>query len=333
MKRISLRSPAPLTVSLLACQQESAEPSGRSGTHKVLALLIAVVERPESRSCKGGINSVRLCTRMHQKIVLFFVVAESVACGPPRSSETEPAGESSEHRVHWSYDGESGPDHWAELSRDFAVCAEGTEQSPIDLAGASVVAGPALERRIGEPVITMEQRVEVMDLIDNGHTIQVTDDAPMAIDLDGAHYDLVQYHFHAPSEHTLGGEHAPLEVHYVHRSAQGNLAVLAALVVEGAHEPFLDPLLAALPSGPGDARHLEDLELDLEELHPLTEVYYRYRGSLTTPRCSEGVEWIVWGEPDEISTEQMAAITSHLHENNRPVQPLGERELVLVSSE
>ena len=83
--------------------------------------------------------------------------------------------------------GESGPDHWAELGRDFALRAEGTEQSPIDLTGASVVRGPALERRIGEPVITSEPRIEIMDFIDNGHTIQVTDDASMAIDLDGAH--------------------------------------------------------------------------------------------------------------------------------------------------
>ena len=91
---------------------------------------------------------------MQRKIVLFFVVATSVGCGPPGSPEAEPAGEtpvgSTEHRAHWSYEDESGPDHWAELSRDFTLCAEGTEQSPVDLTEASVVAGPALERRIGE---------------------------------------------------------------------------------------------------------------------------------------------------------------------------------------
>ena len=107
--------------------------------------------------------------------------------------------------------------------------------------------------------------------------------------------------------------------------------MLAVLVVEGAHASLFDLLLAALPSGPGEARHLEDLELNLEELHSVAEGYYRYRGSLTTPPCSDGVEWIVWGEPDEISKEQMSVMTSHLHENNRPVQPLGERELILVS--
>ena len=235
--------------------------------------------------------------------------------------------------VHWGYEGDIGPEHWADLSPDFAMCRDGAEQSPIDLAGATEVEGAALERRLGETVLNLEQRARVMDIVDNGHTIQVTNDVPMALDMDGVHYELVQFHFHAPSEHTIDGEHAPLEVHFVHKSAAGELAVIGILVEEGEHDVLWDPIIGSLPEGPGDARHLEGLELDMRELRPLPKRYYRYRGSLTTPPCSEGVEWIVMAEKRQISPEQMGAMVAHLHDNNRPVQPLGDRELLLVSVE
>ena len=235
--------------------------------------------------------------------------------------------------VQWGYEGDIGPEHWADLSPDFAMCRDGAEQSPIDLAGATEVEGAALERRLGETVLNLEQRARVMDIVDNGHTIQVTNDVPMALDMDGVHYELVQFHFHAPSEHTIDGEHAPLEVHFVHKSAAGELAVIGILVEEGEHDVLWDPIIGSLPEGPGDARHLEGLELDMRELRPLPKRYYRYRGSLTTPPCSEGVEWIVMAEKRQISPEQMGAMVAHLHDNNRPVQPLGDRELLLVSVE
>jgi carbonic anhydrase len=117
----------------------------------------------------------------------------------------------------------------------------------------------------------------------------------------------------------------------VHKSADGELAVIGVLVEEGEHDPIWDPIIGALPEGPGDARHLEDLELDPVEFQPLPERYYRYQGSLTTPPCSEGVQWIVMAEKRQISPEQMAAMVSHLHDNNRPVQPLGDRTIRLVS--
>ena len=109
--------------------------------------------------------------------------------------------------------------------------------------------------------------------------------------------------------------------------------MIGVLVEEGEHDPIWDPIIGALPDGPDDPRHLEGLDLDMSELRPLPKRHYRYRGSLTTPPCTEGVEWIVMAEKRQISPEQMAAIVSHLHDNNRPVQPLGDRELLLVSAE
>ena len=109
------------------------------------------------------------------------------------------------------------------------------------------------------------------------------------------------------------------------------LAVIGVLVEEGEHDSLWDPIIASLPEGPGDSRHVEDLDLDMSDLRPLPRNYFRYRGSLTTPPCSEGVEWIVMAEKRQISPEQMAAMVSRLHDNNRPVQPIGDRKLGLVN--
>jgi carbonic anhydrase len=233
-------------------------------------------------------------------------------------------------QAHWGYTGDIGPAHWADLSPEFALCGSGKRQSPIDLSGASRVKDVTLERRLGPTVLSIEQRARVMDLIDNGHTIQITNDVEVHVEIDGRQYDLVQYHFHAPSEHTIDGRYWPLEAHLVHKSADGQLAVVGVLFEEGKHDPIWDPILTALPSGPGGERHIENLDLDPGELQPLEASFFRYEGSLTTPPCSEGVQWIVMAEHPQLSREQLDLLDSHLHDNNRPVQPLGDRRLSFV---
>jgi carbonic anhydrase len=170
-----------------------------------------------------------------------------------------------------------------------------------------------------------------MDLIDNGHTIQITNDVEVHVEIDGRQYDLVQYHFHAPSEHTTDGRYSPIEAHLVHKSADGRLAVIGVLIEEGEHDPIWDPLISFLPSGPGRTRHIEDLELDPDELKPLDASFFRYEGSLTTPPCSEGVQWIVMAEHPQMSRRQLEALASYLHDNHRPVQPLGDRRLEFIA--
>lgn len=264
--------------------------------------------------------------------VLVFVLLSSCGGGEIHDGEPVAGAEHGSHRqVHWGYGGDIGPEKWADLSPEFELCGSGFEQSPIDLTGAVAATETGIERRIGETTLTLEQRARVMDLVDNGHTIQVTNDVPMALDMEGVHYELVQFHFHAPSEHTIDGEHAPLEVHLVHKSAGGELAVIGVLVEEGEHDVLWDPIIGNLPDSQGDDRRLENLDLDMNELRPLPKIYYRYQGSLTTPPCSEGVQWIVMAEKRQISSGQMAEMVSHLHDNNRPVQPLGARTISLVS--
>jgi carbonic anhydrase len=270
---------------------------------------------------------------MKSLIAFLIAVALSVlaACGSPSGEVVEPQ---SDHppeghasppghagEAHWGYTGEIGPAHWADLSPEFRLCGSGTQQSPIDLRDAVELQGPAVERRLGPTVLSIEQRAGVMGLIDNGHTIQITNDVEVHIEVDGEQFDLVQYHFHAPSEHTIDGRHSPLEAHLVHKSAAGNLAVVGMLFEEGEHDPVWDPILEALPSGPGGTRHIENLEIDPDELKPIEGGFYRYEGSLTTPPCSERVHWIIMARPLPMSMQQLEVFASHLHDNHRPVQP------------
>lgn len=234
------------------------------------------------------------------------------------------------HEAHWGYEGEGAPEHWGSLSAEFATCDAGKHQSPIDLTDAVPIDEAGIERRLGEAVLTAGQRARVMDLVDNGHTVQITNDVPLSMQLSDTTYELAQFHFHSPSEHTIDGEHAQLEVHFVHKSAAGELAVVGILVDEGEHDPIWDAVIAAFPDKAGGRRHVENLELDVNDLRPLPQHYYRYEGSLTTPPCSEGVQWIVMAEKRQISAEQMATVVALLHNNNRPVQALGDRQIGLV---
>jgi len=263
--------------------------------------------------------------------------AAIAACGGAESPEVaeEPAAhdEAARGAVHWGYEGAEGPEHWAGLSPDFSVCASGREQSPIDLSGAEEVSGTQLEHLIGEVIVNFDRRSEILDLIDNGHTIQVTPDAEFGLMIDGTRFALAQFHFHSPSEHAIEGVHYPLEAHFVMSNSEGQLAVLGVLYKEGEHDPAFDLIVSNLPDNVGDARHLENLELDIGALRPLPDVFYEYAGSLTTPPCTENVRWFVIAEPEELSADQIEAISSHLHDNARPLQPLNERELLRVTAE
>lgn len=234
--------------------------------------------------------------------------------------------------VHWAYKGDEGPEHWAELAPEFSACADGREQSPIDLSGATLVTGEQFERARGDFAVELRHRATVLDLIDNGHTIQVTPLADIGMMIDGVRYGLAQYHFHAPSEHAIEGRRFPLEAHFVMSNADGELAVLGMLYEEGEYAPEFDLIIANLPQSDGDARHLGDLDLDLEELKPIPERVFAYRGSLTTPPCSEGVRWFVGAEPETMSPGQLEALSSHLHDNARPLQARGDRELFFVTT-
>ncbi|MGE4180495.1 MAG: carbonic anhydrase, partial [Limisphaerales bacterium] len=223
--------------------------------------------------------------------------------------------------VHWGYEGKEGPLHWGTLSPVYAACEHSHGQSPIDLHRAGTGTATPLKLDYGSTSLRIAHHEHVIDIVDNGHTIQVTADEGSTLTTGKDTYQLKQFHFHTPSEHTIDGRHFPMEVHFVHQSAAGNFAVVSALFTEGAANENLAVLIAHFPKAKGDANHFRDQEIDLAPHLPANTSAYAYIGSFTTPPCTENVEWFVFREPVQASGEQLKAFADRLNHNNRPVQP------------
>jgi carbonic anhydrase len=222
--------------------------------------------------------------------------------------------------VHWSYEGDTGPDHWGSLSPDFATCGKGVEQSPVDIP-ASAPLNPA--------DIAFAYQPSAVNIFNNGHTIQVNYDKGSSLTLNGVRYDLVQFHFHAASEHAVAGQHDPMELHLVHRNAQGGLAVVGVLLKSGGENAAYAPVFQNLPPQESQPAPVAGATVDASQLLPAQRTYWRYNGSLTTPPCTEGVKWLVMNTPVELSDAQIAAFTAIFKNDERPVQPFNARTFLL----
>jgi len=222
-------------------------------------------------------------------------------------------------KAHWGYSGHEGPEHWGELSADYKMCSEGKNQSPIDLAGFIEAELSPLE---------IKYKAGATEIVNNGHAIQVNYEGGNTLTVDGHEFELKQFHFHAPSENHIDGKSYDMEAHYVHADKDGNLAVIALMMEEGAANGLIGKLWEKMPEKAGDKNTLEG-GLDASALLPGKRDYYRFNGSLTTPPCTEGVWWLVMKEPVTVSKEQIEkfAHTMH-HPNNRPVQPVNARPVL-----
>ncbi|ACA17099.1 Carbonate dehydratase [Methylobacterium sp. 4-46] len=223
--------------------------------------------------------------------------------------------------LHWSYSGPTGPEHWGELDHAAQVCSIGGQQSPIDIVAST---------RSDLPAVELAWNPLAGKVVNNGHTIQVDVASGGTMAVGPAHYDLLQFHFHAPSEHRIDGRSFPMEVHFVHRDAQsGSLGVLGVFVVAGRPNPAFKALMAARPEQPGSAVPVPP-GTDMTALLPAGRRYYAYEGSLTTPPCSETVDWRVCVDPIEVDAEDIRRFTALYPMNARPVQER-HRRFVLVS--
>jgi carbonic anhydrase len=256
--------------------------------------------------------------KMHRRQALRAIVgaAAAVACPICRAlaEETPPA-----HAApHWSYKGEGGPESWGELSADFRVCSLGLEQTPIDLKD-SIRAETGLVQASFQPM--------PLTILNNGHTIQVNCAPGSRTDVSGRSFELLQFHFHHPSEHLLSGRATEMELHFVHKGPEGQLAVLGVFIRVGQENAALAPIWAAMPREAGEPKAV-DAKIDPNTLLPSGRQYFRYKGSLTTPPCSEGVLWTVFKEPIEASAEQIRQFAELFPVNARPVRPLNSRFLL-----
>jgi len=221
---------------------------------------------------------------------------------------------------HWGYEGETGPNNWGHLAPEFDACIHGKSQSPIDISA------PAKTRSGG---IDFKYNHTPLKIINNGHTIQVNYERGSSVTIDGKQYHLLQFHFHTPSENTVDGNPHAMEAHLVHRSDDGQLAVVGVFIKKGKHNPFVQTLWDNLPSSVGEEKSA-GVKINAIEFLPADKTYHHFSGSLTTPPCSEGVNWNVMKTPVEVSDEQVAKFSSFFKMNARPVQPLNGRVIELV---
>ena len=221
--------------------------------------------------------------------------------------------------THWGYSGAQGPEHWGKLHPEFTPCSAGKNQSPINLTGFIESALKPLG---------IYYQAGGNEILNNGHAVQVNYVPGSKIIVDGHEFELLQYHFHAPSENHINGQSYPMEAHLVHSDKNGNLAVIAVMFVEGKANESLAQAWAHMPKKAGD-RHNLPLSIAAEGILPANRDYYRYNGSLTTPPCSEGVRWFVMKEPVSASKAQIEKFVHIMHHpNNRPVQAVNARPVL-----
>jgi carbonic anhydrase len=219
---------------------------------------------------------------------------------------------------HWSYQGEEGPKDWGKLDSAYASCSVGNRQSPIDIRGAKTSDLPALN---------FDYHSVPLNIIDNGHTIQVNYAPGSTLVVGDKTYTLKQFHFHHPSEEHVNGHGYDMVAHLVHADAAGHLAVVAVFLKSGAENPFIDAVWRNIPKEKEKAVDVPTVTLSVKDLLPADHGYYTFTGSLTTPPCSEGVTWLVLKNPVTISPAQLATFAKIYPMNARPIQPTNSREI------
>lgn len=262
---------------------------------------------------------------MHRRNFIrgFIALGSCAACASlGLAKEAKHAVEEASHTEgeapHWEYRGEHGPEHWAEVDKANFVCSAGNQQSPIDLRG-SITAQV-------EP-LSVRWKKGGAKMVNNGHTVQVNMPGGNVLSHNAREYELLQFHFHAPSEHLVDGMTYPMEVHFVHKhAATGTLAVIGVFLMPGEPNGTFAQLSGYFPHNAGDEVTVS--AFTPTELLPTGLHYWTYEGSLTTPPCSEIVTWLVARDPLRVDAADIMRFTSIYNGNARPILPANRRLLL-----
>lgn len=242
----------------------------------------------------------------------------------------------------WSYTGDRAPQFWGKLDPTYHLCSTGKNQSPIDInqyfiakkSGLKINYQPAPLNIIFDGLTQLNIHGE-KTIINDGHTIQINfpkNGPKELLGLNGETYTLVQLHLHTPSETHINGQVFPLEIHFVNQSHSGNVAVVAVLMQQGNANPALANILSHVPTVRNQLSVFPNDTIDLSALLPKNHAYYSFQGSLTTPPCSEGLQWLVMQYPIEASAQQIAQFQKIIGgKNARPIQPLNNRKVFFYS--
>jgi len=217
------------------------------------------------------------------------------------------------HAVHWGYEGDNGPEHWGDA---FPVCGKGKKQSPLNIVGP-------FEK--SKDTLSVDYKEGPLKILNNGHTIQVNTEPGSTLTIGKESFDLLQFHFHRPSEEQVDGKNASMVAHFVHKSKEGKLAVIGVMLNEGKDSAAIKTLWANLPPKEGEEFLPSKVTFNPASMMPKEMAFYNYEGSLTTPPCTEGVQFYILKTPVDISKQQLAKFPFKL--NARPVQSLNGRKI------
>jgi carbonic anhydrase len=254
------------------------------------------------------------------RIAVSLAALLAVAATHPHSKlATHSVGHGGEQ--HWTYSGADGPTHWSQLNAEYKLCGTGKTQSPVNIRTRAVYRGET-------PPLAFDYRPSPLTIVDNGHTIQVDYKPGSTLVIGGDRYQLVQFHFHHPSEEEINGKRSDMVAHLVHKDSAGRLAVVAILLKTGHVNPLLASLWEHMPKAGDHDPATGGPEIDISKLLPPDHAYFNYSGSLTTPPCSEGVRWFVLRTPVDISRAQLKTFAARYPNNARPVQKLNGRHVI-----
>jgi carbonic anhydrase len=236
-------------------------------------------------------------------------------------------------KIDWAYQGKLGPDNWSNLDPSFTFCSQGKNQSPIDIPVSKPTALSKLRINYApiKQINVQESNSQETEII-SGHTLHLN--VPPAVADDIIHYEetsyrLIQFHLHTPSEHTLAGKHYPAEIHLLHLSDEGQIAIISVWVILGPENPAIEQLIANMPKSAGKEIRLQKSQIEPMALLPSNQAHYQYEGSLTTPPCTEGVQWFVMANPITASAKQIAKLKHTAPAGSaRPLQSLNMRQVV-----
>ena len=224
---------------------------------------------------------------------------------------------------HWSYSGKTAPVHSASLSNENSLCNSGKNQSPIDIdTKRAVNAGKrGLKFNYGQ--------LNSKYIFNTGKQLQIDVAQGANIKVDGVEFELKHLSFHTPSENTYNKQHFPMEIQFIHQSKDHQLAIVSLMVAMGKSSRTLVKLQQQLPMNAGELKQLAANALRNLEKKQKVANYYRYKGSLTTPPCTEGVRWFIMNKPLKISKQHYQSFRQAIkHNNNRSIQDLNARVIL-----
>ncbi|MDH5757332.1 MAG: carbonic anhydrase family protein [Nitrospinota bacterium] len=246
--------------------------------------------------------------------LLAVLVAAQISCNSSSSGPSETTGHGG---GHWSYSGATGPEHWGDLDPQWAACKSGTNQSPVDITDPVTHASADME---------FHYKASAGTVMNNGHTIVFTPTDGGYILVSGKQYNLLQFHFHTPSEHLVNGSAYRMEGHLVSQAADGNYAVVGVFYDSGNGNNVVETVFGAV-SDTENHETAVTAEVDANGLLPSGMAYYRYSGSLTTPPCTEGLVWSVFETPSTAAETDIQKMENLYGGNARPAQNLNGRTI------